>query len=197
MYISTLTRLAPQLYIEYVYFIIISIIIAFIIIFYILTQKGGCRGSGSEGQVEKEGMGKGEKKWLYFLFMILVLGNALMLSPLLPSSRYALWLQAEPALKVSVEVKNYEFILPEKPIIIPAGIPVEFIVTSHDLLYGFGVFRKDGLMVFQMQVVPQPYVNRIIWIFDEPGYYDIRSTEYSGPKHPYLFVPDAINVVRG
>lgn len=191
------SRLAPQLYIEYIYFLIISIVIVFILTFYVLTQRGGSGRKEVEELSEKKGMGKGEKIWLYFLFIILVLGNVIIFSPLLPSSRYTFWLEAEPVLKISIEMRNYEFILSEKPITIPAGVPVEFIVKSHDLLYGFGVFRKDGLMVFQMQVVPPPYVNRIIWIFDEPGYYDIRSTEYSGPKHPYLFVPDAINVVRG
>jgi cytochrome c oxidase subunit 2 len=188
--------MAPQLFIEYVYFIIIAIIIGFIIAFYILTQRGGRKGEKpSEEQTEKRGMEKGEKRWMFFLFTVLVIGNILMLSPLLPSAKYAFWIEEKPALTITIEVRNYEFILPEKPITIPVGVPVEFIVRSADLVYGFGVFRKDGLMVFQMQVVPPPYVNRIIWVFDEPGYYDIRSTEYSGPKHPYMYVPDAIHVV--
>lgn len=190
--------MAPQLIIEYIYFSIIAIVIGFIIAFYILTQRGGGRREDpAEKQEEKKGMEKGEKRWLIFLFTILVIGNVLMLSPILPSAKYALWLEDEPRLTITIEVKNYEFILPEKPIRIPAGVPVEFIVVSADLLYGFGVFSKDGLMIFQMQVVPQPYTNRIIWIFDKPGYYDIRSTEYSGPKHPYMYVPDAIYVVGG
>lgn len=190
---------APQIFIEIVYFVIISIVIGFIIVFYIITQKG--RGErtnqASEEHGEKKGMEKGEKRWLIFLFIILVIGNILMLSPLLPSSQYALWLKEEPKVTFTIEVRNYEFIFPEKPITIPAGVPVEFVVVSQDLVYGFGVFKKDGLMVFQMQVVPKPYINRIVWVFDEPGYYDVRSTEYSGPRHPYLYFPDAIRVVGG
>ncbi len=77
---------------------------------------------------------------------------------------------------------------------VKAGEFVEFVATSRDVTYGFGVFRKDGKMVFQMQVVPG-YENRIVWRFDEPGTYDIRSTEYSGPRHPEMFVADAIHVV--
>lgn len=190
--------MAAQLMIEYVYFLLISIVIGFIIVFYILTRRGG-RGIGDpeNSESEKKGMEKGEKRWLIFLFIMLIVGNMLMLSPILPSAKYALWLGRKPEITVTVEVRNYEFMLPEKPITIPAGVPVEFIVKSYDVVYGFGIFRKDGLMVFQMQVVPQPYMNRIVWVFDEPGYYDIRSTEYSGPKHPYMYVADAIHVVGG
>lgn len=190
--------MAPQLVIEYVYFAIIAVVIGFIIAFYILTQRSGAKNTDhSDGHAEKKGMEKGEKNWLIFLFTMVIIGNIIMLSPILPSARYALWLEEKPQLTITIQVRNYEFILPEKPIRVPAGVPVEFVVKSDDLVYGFGVFRKDGLMVFQMQVVPQPYVNRIVWIFDEPGYYDIRSTEYSGPKHPYMYVPDAIYVIGG
>ncbi|MEM2331560.1 MAG: hypothetical protein QXF28_01390 [Nitrososphaerota archaeon] len=191
--------MAPQVFIEIVYFVMISIVIGFIIAFYIITRKrgGGRPNPANEGHAEKKGMEKGEKRWLIFLFIIVVVGNILMLSPILPSSQYALWLKEEPKITITIEVRNYEFVFTEKPITIPAGVPVEFIVISQDLVYGFGVFKKDGLMVFQMQVVPNPYVNRIVWIFDEPGYYDVRSTEYSGPKHPYLYFPDAIRVVGG
>ena len=56
-----------------------------------------------------------------------------------------------------------------------------FTVTSSDLTYGFGLFRPDNSMLFQMQVVPG-HRNDILWQFDKPGVYTIRSTEYSGPR---------------
>ncbi|MCS7126292.1 MAG: hypothetical protein NZ929_05205 [Aigarchaeota archaeon] len=188
--------MAPQFFIEIVYFIIISIVIGFIIVFYILTQRRGRESSSlsSRESGEKRGMEKGEKRWLIFLFIIVIIGNILFLSPILPSAHYVFWLEEKPKITITIEVRNYEFVFPEKPLTIPAGVPVEFIVVSQDLVYGFGVFRKDGSMVFQMQVIPKPYVNRIVWIFDEPGYYDVRSTEYSGPRHPYLYFPDVIYV---
>ncbi|MEM1676665.1 MAG: hypothetical protein QW095_02345 [Nitrososphaerota archaeon] len=190
--------MAPQLFIELVYFIVISIVIGFIVIFYILTQRGKSSKADPDNEsVPKKGMEKGEKRWLIFLFIVVVVGNILMLSPLLPSSRYVFWLDEEPKMTITIEVRNYEFVFPENSITIPAGVPVEFIVISHDLVYGVGVFNKDGLMIFQMQVVPKPYLNSIVWVFTEPGYYDIRSTEYSGPKHPYLYFPNTIRVVGG
>ena len=73
------------------------------------------------------------------------------------------------------------------------GEYVQFSAISKDVTYGFGVFRKDNSMVFQMQVLPGKK-NVITWKFDEPGMYDVRSTEYSGPGHSDMFVPDAILV---
>jgi cytochrome c oxidase subunit 2 len=70
---------------------------------------------------------------------------------------------------------------------------VLFKVTSNDLTYGFGLFRKDNSMVFQMQVVPG-HMNDILWQFDKEGVYYIRSTEYSGPKGVDMIVKDAVVV---
>ena len=45
----------------------------------------------------------------------------------------------------------------------------------------FGLFRKDGSLVTQMQVNPHSR-NDLMWQFPKNGLYTIRSTEYSGPK---------------
>jgi cytochrome c oxidase subunit 2 len=67
-------------------------------------------------------------------------------------------------------------------------------VTSRDLTYGFGLFRQDNSMLFQMQVVPG-HRNDILWQFGKPGIYTIRSTEYSGPKGAAMVMKDAVEVV--
>ena len=41
-----------------------------------------------------------------------------------------------------------------------------FDVTSEDLTYGFGLFRADDSMVFQMQVVPG-HPNDLLWTFEK------------------------------
>lgn len=182
----------PQFLIEVIYFGIVITVVVFLVVFYVLTSRRGRNvGSGHDGSGE---MGRGEKRWLIFLFSVAIIGNLLFLSPLLPSIRYTLY-EREVAMTVVIEMRDYKFILPEKPIKIPLNVPVEFVVVSDDLVYGFGVFRKDGTLVFQMQVVPKPHINRIVWVFEEPGTYDIRSTEYSGPMHPWMYVSDAILVV--
>ena len=75
------------------------------------------------------------------------------------------------------------------------GEYVEFVAVSADVTYGFGVFRPDGTLVFQMQVLPGRE-NRILWKFDEAGSYDVRSTEYSGPRHSDMHYADAIRVTQ-
>ncbi len=142
---------------------------------------------------EHGGMGKEEKQWLAILIIIFLIFNIATLT-LVPWQKWLLpWVSVKPVKTFYITMNNYTFNLPAKPIIIKVNEPVEFIVYSKDVTYGFGVFRQDGTMVFQMQVIPW-YNNSIIWIFDEPGNYTIRSTEYSGPEHPYMVIPNAIEV---
>jgi cytochrome c oxidase subunit 2 len=184
---------------EIFYLALIAVIISFILVFYILSRRPGkeaLRTSNRESSSSQssEGMEKKERDWLYFLLAVVLIGNLVTLSPLIPSTNYALWPQSTPAVTVTIQVDSYRFILPEQPTKIPLGRVVKFVVVSHDVTYGFGVFRKDGTMVFQMQVVPEPYSNTILWVFDQPGLYDLRSTEYSGPLNPSMYVPNAFLV---
>ena len=75
------------------------------------------------------------------------------------------------------------------------GEYVEFTATSADVTYGLGVFRPDGTMVFQMQVLPGRQ-NHVTWKFDKAGTYDVRSTEYSGPRHSEMYIQNAIRVTQ-
>lgn len=95
----------------------------------------------------------------------------------------------------AIDVANHAFILPEEKMVVQVGEIVEFDVTSLDLTYGFGIFREDQSMVFQMQVVPG-HRNDILWKFLTPGHYTIRSTEYSGPKGIAMVVENAVEVVE-
>jgi cytochrome c oxidase subunit 2 len=138
-------------------------------------------------------MAKEERLWFGFLIVVVLLFNAVTLSPLIPWQKWLLWSQPAPDRRVSIEMENYQIKLPSQGIQVKANQFVEFVATSGDVTYGFGVFRPDGTLVFQMQVVPG-YENRILWKFDSPGTYDVRSTEYSGPRHPEMFIQDAIQV---
>jgi cytochrome c oxidase subunit 2 len=95
----------------------------------------------------------------------------------------------------AITVQNHEFQLPAGRMSVETGDLVLFDVKSNDLTYGFGLFRKDNSMLFQMQVVPG-HRNDILWRFEKPGVYAIRSTEYSGPKGTGMMVPDAFEVVE-
>lgn len=101
-------------------------------------------------------------------------------------------IQADKVFDITVE--NHQFILPQEKMVIKVGEKALFNVTSNDLTYGFGLFRPDNSMLLQMQVVPG-HKNDILWHFDKPGTYYIRSTEYSGPKGVDMIVKDAVTVV--
>jgi cytochrome c oxidase subunit II len=94
-----------------------------------------------------------------------------------------------------ITIKDHEFKLPADKLIINCHDKVLFDVQSNDLTYGFGLFRQDHSMVTQMQVVPG-HRNDLLWQFDKPGVYSIRSTEYSGPKGVFMIVKDAIEVIE-
>jgi len=92
-----------------------------------------------------------------------------------------------------IGVADHKFEMPAERLQVACNDKVLFNVTSRDLTYGFGLFRSDHSMLFQMQVVPG-HVNDILWQFDKPGVYTIRSTEYSGPAGVDMVVKDAVVV---
>ena len=79
-----------------------------------------------------------------------------------------------------LEIKNHKWTLPSEKIIIQCEDKVMFNIKSHDLIYGFGLFRQDGTMAMQMQVNPDSK-NNLLWTFNHNGVFNIVSTEYSGP----------------
>jgi len=93
-----------------------------------------------------------------------------------------------------ITVQDHKFTLPSSKMIIDLNDKVLFDVKSKDLTYGFGLFRSDNTMMFQMQVVPG-HRNDILWQFKKPGVYTIRSTEYSGPKGVFMIEKDVVEVV--
>ena len=102
--------------------------------------------------------------------------------------------------KNSPEYGEQKFVLPEDRLNADGQLEIEcakyvvFEVVSNDLTYGFGLFRKDGSMVAQMQVNPGSR-NDLMWQFHRNGEYTIRSTEYSGPKGGrHMTIKDAVIV---
>ena len=93
----------------------------------------------------------------------------------------------------AITVAEHRFTLPTPQLRAACGEKVLFNVTSKDLTYGFGLFRQDNSMLFQMQVVPG-HVNDILWVFDRPGIYTIRSTEYSGPAGIGMIERNAVEI---
>jgi cytochrome c oxidase subunit 2 len=98
-----------------------------------------------------------------------------------------------PDREFTITVEKHTFTLPAGKITVACNEKVLFNVVSKDLTYGFGLFRKDNSMVFQMQVLPG-HVNDLLWQFDRAGVYSIRSTEYSGPAGIRMIERDSVVV---
>ena len=139
-------------------------------------------------------MEKKERNWLIFLIIVFVVVNTITFSSLVPWQEWILWKDVSADRTVEVGFGDYEIEIEGGDVEVSVGEYIEFVAVSSDVTYGLGVFRKDNSMIFQMQVLPGRE-NSIIWRFDEPGVYDIRSTEYSGPRHSEMYYPDVI-VVR-
>jgi len=138
-------------------------------------------------------MEREERIWFGVLVLVFLVFNAITLSPLVPWQQWLLWSHPTPTQRITIEFEKYQIKLPSQGITVTANEFVEFVATTKDVTYGLGVFRADGSLVFQMQVVPG-YENRLVWKFDTPGIYGVRSTEYSGPRHPEMVIKDAIRV---
>ena len=95
----------------------------------------------------------------------------------------------------NITVKDHRFILPAEKLVVRAGQKVLFNVMSEDQTYGFGLFRQDHTMVFQMQVIPG-HRNDLMWQFGETGLFDMRSTEYSGPSGALMIQKGAVEVTQ-
>jgi len=151
-------------------------------------------------KVTSKGKGTGIKPGIFYAFVIFltVLGvslhiitfNTIPWTPLDVNMS-----KIVPDRTFEINVANHEFQLPAEKLKCEVNEVVKFSVTSHDLTYGFGLFRQDNSMVMQMQVVPG-HKNEILWKFVKPGIYTIRSTEYSGPKGADMIVKDAVEVVE-
>jgi len=150
-------------------------------------------------KVTGKGSGKGVKPALFYTFVgfLTVLGVSLHIITYntIPWTKVDLNRpEYKPDKTFNITVKNHQFILPTEKMVVNVNDMVLFDVVSEDLTYGFGLFREDNSMLFQMQVVPG-HRNDVIWHFDRPGVFTIRSTEYSGPKGVFMIVKDAVEVV--
>lgn len=150
-------------------------------------------------RVTGKGNGKGVKPGFFYTFVgfLTILGVSLHIITLhtIPWTKVDLnRSDFKPDKTFNITVKDHQFFLPAEKMVIAVNDRVLFDVTSEDLTYGFGLFRADNSMLFQMQVVPG-HRNDVLWMFDRPGVYSIRSTEYSGPAGISMVIRDAVEVV--
>lgn len=148
-------------------------------------------------RVTRSPAGRGVAPWLFWTFFALLIVSGVSLHivsyntiPWTPIDAHRAGMEADKAFVINVADHEFQF---DAPLEIDCNDLVRFEVTSEDLTYGFGLFRADHSMLFQMQVVPG-HMNDVLWEFTRNGTYSIRSTEYSGPAGYQMVVPDAVRV---
>jgi cytochrome c oxidase subunit 2 len=67
------------------------------------------------------------------------------------------------------------------------GETVDFAVTSLDVNHGYGLYDPAGVLIAQVQAMPE-YVNHLIVTFRLPGTYIVRCLEYCGQLHQVMEV---------
>ena len=65
---------------------------------------------------------------------------------------------------------------------VPVGKKVLFNLHTKDVNHGFGVIDQSGRLLFQMQAMPG-YINKVTYVFDEPGQYKVMCMEFCGVGH--------------
>lgn len=141
---------------------------------------------------EDQGLAHAKKnRGLFFLILLGVL--LILLTVTIPKSPYFIHATETPSQVVYVVAQQFSFVMthdhrdPKKPggsdkIAVEAGELVEFRVTAKDVNHGFGVYDQHYHLITQTQAMPG-YVNRLRWVFDEPGEYHILCLEYCGAAH--------------
>lgn len=114
------------------------------------------------------------RAWLALL--VVVLGTGLILSlSFLPYGE-----SAGPTERVKVTA--YQFNWSVSPEQVPAGTIVDFEVTSSDVNHGLGLYDPDGVLIGNVQAMPE-YTNVMSLRLDKPGTYVFGCLEYCGLQH--------------
>lgn len=112
--------------------------------------------------------------WLVFLAVLLGTGLILSLS-FLPYGE-----SAGPTERVKVTAYQFNWsVSPEK---VRAGTLVDFEVTSSDVNHGLGLYDPDGVLIGNVQAMPD-FENVMSLRLDKPGTYVFGCLEYCGLRH--------------
>ncbi|MDG6998594.1 MAG: hypothetical protein JRN15_05715 [Nitrososphaerota archaeon] len=139
-------------------------------------------------EVDKHSLAKYETHWT-ILILIVILAFSTVTLTFLPYP-YA-HSDVTPTMYVNVQAQQFNWCLstppnwgqncqPDYPI--PVGSVVDFQVRSIDVTHGFGVYDANGMLLFQVQVMPG-FTNSIMYQFTTPGTYYVRCLEFCGFGH--------------
>ena len=127
------------------------------------------------GAVDEEAYSRREGLWLVVVLTALF---ALLMGTIF----YVPYGETAGANKQVVKVDAVQFAWSITPPAVKRGVPVEFSFRTRDVNHGFGVYTDDGVMQFQVQVIPGA-TQKKVFTFDEPGTYEVLCLEFCGRDH--------------
>lgn len=141
-----------------------------------------------------------KRMWL-FVFLATVV--VILLSVTLPKSPYFVYADSTPdkviyavaqqfLFKVSEQAISAENLGIGEKITLQKGELVEFRVTSSDVNHGFVIYDENNAIIAQTQAMPG-YVNRLRWVFNESGIYNILCLEFCGAGHALMRTTITVN----
>lgn len=71
-------------------------------------------------------------------------------------------------------------------ITLPVNKTIKFIVRSGDVNHNFGIYSSTGVLLAQIQAMPE-YSNELQYNFKDKGDYDILCLEFCGVAHQAMF----------
>lgn len=119
---------------------------------------------------------KSRSALIWGLLAIGVLVSVVSLNP------YPHSITADGKLAETVNVTGYQWYWELDRDSVPLDVPVVFNAHAGDVTHGFGVTNAEGRMLFQTQAIPG-YINKVEYVFTEPGTYQIVCLEYCGLAH--------------
>jgi cytochrome c oxidase subunit 2 len=81
--------------------------------------------------------------------------------------------------------KNPGEFLGKNEISVPVNKQIKFIVTSSDVTHSFAIYNQSGVLLTQIQAMPQ-YKNELEYVFTQKGKYTILCLEYCGLAHAFM-----------
>ncbi|HVC79031.1 MAG TPA: cytochrome c oxidase subunit II [Chloroflexota bacterium] len=89
---------------------------------------------------------------------------------------------------MNVQAVGYQYVWQISRTSFTTGQKVDFAVTSGDVNHGFGIYDPHGVLVAQVQAMPD-YTNHLVVTFSTPGTYIVRCLEYCGMSHDLMETP--------
>ena len=96
------------------------------------------------------------------------------------------------AVVVHVTAHQFSFEMPSR---LPADRRIKLLVTSSDVNHGLGIYSPQGVLIAQVQAMPD-YTNVLYVTFTQPGTYTIRCMELCGVGHSDMFQKLQVYVTR-